>query len=157
MIYYFTGQPGSGKTTLGTLLARCKPNTIQIDGDDVRKIFNDTDYSEEGRRRNIQRAHDIALFLVKKDFTVIITLVSPFRDLRNKLRNDVKYDFFEFYIHTTDIRGREQYFVQNYEPPLCDFVDVDTTNKTIDQSLFFIKGEIRKNDNGDTAEYTSLP
>lgn len=148
MIYYFTGQPGSGKTTLGELLSRHIPNTIQIDGDDVRKIFNDRDFSEDGRRKNIQRAHDIALFLHKKDFDVIITLVSPYRDLREKLKNEVPHDFIEFYVHTSDIRGREEYFVKGYEAPIpWKCVDIDTTGKTIDESFRIIKDNIRKNDN----------
>lgn len=144
MIYYFTGQPGSGKTTLGIELSRYIPNTIQIDGDDIRNIFKDTNYTEEGRRHNIQRAHDIALFMHKKGFDVIFTLVSPYRDLREKLRREVPHDFMEFYVHTSDIRGREEYFVKNYEPPLYDYVDIDTTDKTIDKSFGLIKDEIKK-------------
>jgi adenylylsulfate kinase-like enzyme len=144
MIYYFTGQPGAGKTTLGTELSRHIPNTIQIDGDDVRSIFKDVDYSEEGRRKNIQRAHDIALFLHKKDFDVIITLVSPYRDLRVKLREELPHDFVEFYVHTSDIRGREDYFVKNYEPPTSKYIDIDTTYKTIEESFRSVKIEVRR-------------
>ena len=57
MILWFTGQPGSGKTTL------CKEMKIQlqklniseekifhIDGDDLRDLINNKDYSEKGRR-----------------------------------------------------------------------------------------------------------
>ena len=38
----------------------------------------------------------------------------------------------EFYLHTTEIRGKEDYFVEDYEPPLHNFTDIDT-NKTIEE------------------------
>lgn len=137
MIYYFTGQPGSGKTRLGELLSKylstdkiCTQGTLHIDGDDIRGIFNDRDYSEAGRRKNIQRAHDIAQFAHAKGFNVIITLVSPYRDLRDEFK--AKLPVVEIYVHTTEDRGRTHFFVKDYEPPIDDkFIDIDTTNATI--------------------------
>ena len=86
MIYYLIGQPHAGKTTLSKLLKQhlYPQNIIQIDGDDIRDIFQNKDYSEDGRRKNIQRAQDIAKFLNSKGIDVIISLVSPYRDLRNE-------------------------------------------------------------------------
>ena len=55
MIIWFTGQPGSGKTTLAnaTIKALLKDNadlkTINLDGDDLRLINKNKDYSKEGR------------------------------------------------------------------------------------------------------------
>jgi adenylylsulfate kinase len=51
MIYWFTGQPGAGKTTLAKKLVEYLNvgNTIHIDGDDLRDIFKNKDYSENGR------------------------------------------------------------------------------------------------------------
>jgi adenylylsulfate kinase len=127
MVYYFTGQPGSGKTTLAELLY--DDGYIWIDGDDIRDIFNNKDYSEEGRKVNVRRAHDIAQFMDAKGFDVIISLVSPFRELRDELKS--KTEVKEVYVHTTDIRGREHYHVKNYEPPIDDFINLDTTNEEV--------------------------
>ena len=60
MIYWFTGQPGSGKTVLSVLLKdylekNYLKNVIHIDGDDLREIFENKDYSKEGRIKNLQR------------------------------------------------------------------------------------------------------
>jgi adenylylsulfate kinase len=44
----------------------------------------------------------------------------------------------ELYVHTTEIRGREQNFVKEYEQPTENFIDIDTTNKTIDECLHLI-------------------
>ncbi len=130
MIYWFTGQPASGKTTLvNNLLSHFgKENTIIIDGDDLRDIFQNKDYSEVGRRKNIERAQDIALFLNNKGYTVLVSLVSPYKDQREEFKkNGVVV---EVYLHTTEDRGRNQFHVQNYEPPTENFIDIDTTNKT---------------------------
>ncbi len=138
MIYWFTGQPASGKTTLvNNLLDHFgKTNTIIIDGDDIRDIFQNKDYSENGRRKNIERAQDLALFLDKKGFTVLVSLVSPYKDQREsfkKLTNVV-----EIYVHTIEDRGRNHFHVENYEPPTENYIDMDTTNKTETDSYYEI-------------------
>ena len=58
MVIWLTGLAGSGKTTVGRhLYALWKPrapNTVLVDGDDVRRILGrdelDRDYTLEGRR-----------------------------------------------------------------------------------------------------------
>ena len=130
MIYWFTGQPGAGKTTLSKHLISYLENTekvIHIDGDDLRLIFENKDFSETGRRKNIERAQDIARFMNEKGYTVVVSLVSPYKDMRDtfKTHNSV----IEIYVHTTEIRGRESFHVSSYEPPTENFIDINTTNK----------------------------
>ena len=139
MIYWFTGQPGAGKTTLSKHLISYLENTekvIHIDGDDLRLIFENKDFSETGRRKNIERAQDIAQFLNKKGFTVLVSLVSPYKDQREDFKN--REDVIEVYVHTTEDRGRNQFHVDNYEPPTENFIDLDTTDKTEVDSYYEI-------------------
>ena len=51
MIYWFTGQPGAGKTVLANALKQQLENTFHIDGDDLRDIFDNKDYSEAGTKK----------------------------------------------------------------------------------------------------------
>lgn len=138
MIYYLIGQPHAGKTTLSKLLKQhlYPQNIMQIDGDDLRDIFQNKDYSEEGRRNNIRRAQDIAMFLNVKGTNVIMSLVSPYKDLRDELKE--KSNVVEVYVHTSDVRGREGFHVENYEKPTENYIDIDTTNV----SEFITLGEL---------------
>jgi adenylylsulfate kinase len=124
MIINLTGQAGAGKSTIARELEKILHNSIIIDGDELREIFINKDYSEEGRRKNITNAYNIARFLEAKGFTPIIALISPYEDLREDLKSTTKVK--EIYIHTTQIRGRENYFAQNYSLPKSNFLDLST-------------------------------
>ena len=120
MILWFTGQPGSGKTTLCKELRKrifcTSQKTIHLDGDDLRDILDNKDYSEKGRRKNIEFTINMAKVLENKGYLVLVSLVSPYRDLRiGKV----------FYLHTErDLR--KQYHVENYEPPIENFTKINT-------------------------------
>lgn len=130
MIYWFTGQPGSGKTTLASWFqAHFREKAMVIDGDDIRAIFDNKDYSEVGRRKNVELAQRIAKFTHHKGDIAIVSLVSPYRDQREEFKSEMGDNIKEFYIHTSNERGRESFHVSNYEPPLENFIDVDTTDE----------------------------
>ncbi len=134
MIYLFTGQPGSGKTTLAKKLQmwlqtdkkNWRKSVFHIDGDQLRELFPNTDYSKEGRYKNINKAFDIAKYLDSCDNDVVISLVSPYRELREQLKSECKV--VEIYCHTKKMRGREDKFALDYEPPIEFFVDLDTSD-----------------------------
>jgi adenylylsulfate kinase-like enzyme len=131
MIYWLTGQPGAGKTTLaGWLKAHFHDKSIIVDGDDIREIFVNTDYSEVGRRKNIEKAQILAKFLHHKGQIAVVSLVSPYRDQRESFKNEMGENIVEIFVHTEEDRGRNHFHVQNYEPPTENFIDCDTTNSS---------------------------
>jgi len=133
MIYWFTGQPGAGKTSIAEVLINKLPkNTFHVDGDDLREIFNNKDYSETGRRKNIELAQHITHFLHNKGTNVVVSLVSPYRDQREEFKQKIGDDIIEIYVHTENLRGREDFHVKNYEEPLENFLDMDTSDVIIE-------------------------
>jgi len=134
MIIWLTGQPGAGKTTIAKEILRIENSSdwFHIDGDDIRELFDNKDYSEQGRRKNIELAQQIAFYLHKKGKNVVVSLVSPYKDQRDLFKLKVGDHIIEAYIHTNKIRGREDFFVKNYEHPTEWFVNVCTDKDTVE-------------------------
>ena len=139
MIFWFTGQPGSGKTTLGKALVDKLDDAFHIDGDDLRGLSANVDYSEQGRISNIRTAQSIAMYLDNKGQNVVVSIVAPYRWLREEFKT--RHNVNEVYLHTTEIRGREHYFAEDYEEPIENFLDLDTTNISVDDCIEKIEKE----------------
>jgi adenylylsulfate kinase-like enzyme len=135
MIYWFTGQPGAGKTVLATALKQQLDNVFHVDGDDLRAIFENKDYSETGRRKNIELAQHLAHFLHNKGQNVVVSLVSPYQNQREEFKQKLGDAVKEFYIYTTEIRGRENFHVKEYEQPTENYLDINTTNISVEECL----------------------
>ena len=142
MIFWFTGQPGSGKTTLGKALIEKIDDAFHIDGDDLRGLSANVDYSEQGRISNIRTAQSIAMYLDNKGKNVVVSVVAPYKWLREEFKD--RYNVNEIYVHTTEIRGREHYFAEDYEKPEENFLDIDTTKTTVDECISRILKEYVK-------------
>ena len=118
MIYWLYGQPGAGKTTIARLLKEhleyktVGKKVIHIDGDVMRELFSNTDYSAEGRNINMGKVCTIARFLYHQGFHVIISVVGPFKEVRDEL---LDLDPIMIYLFTSEIRGREHFFTELLE------------------------------------------
>jgi adenylylsulfate kinase-like enzyme len=143
-LYWFTGQAGAGKTELAKMLKyhleldnhfgyeRC----VIIDGDDIRLLFQNNDYSMDGRKANVDFVQNLCRFMIKSDIIPIVCMVSPFALQRRFFCEEM--GGIEIFVHTTDIRGREQYHIDFYELPMIDNIisfDLDTTGKNKQQSF----------------------
>jgi len=141
MIIWLTGQPGAGKTTLAEGLSTIMktwvgsfplstfpPKIAMVDGDEMRVIMQNPGYDKAGRHINIDRAQAVAAYLDRHMDYVLVALVAPYREQRDHFRET--HDVIEVYVHTTDIRGREEFHVNDYEPPDGDhYIDIDTTGE----------------------------
>ena len=114
MIYLLYGQPGSGKTTLGKLLAEHLQTPFVIDGDEFRGMFENNNYSVIGRQENIKNANAVATYLNKKSTHVVICLVSPYEHLRKELRSNNEGQVIEILL-MSDRELRKEHHVEDFE------------------------------------------
>lgn len=139
MIYVLYGQPASGKTTLGKLLAEHLRTPFVIDGDEFRDMFANKNYGREGREQNIRNANAVATYLNKKgktkdwasiyyrdkpthlhgrpvntDTDVVMCLVNPYENLRGELKESNNDQVVEIYLQSErDLR--KEYHVEDFE------------------------------------------
>lgn len=136
MIYWLTGQPCAGKTILADLLQeRYSPNAFRIDGDDMRELFSNKDYSIKGRVENVGTAQRIAHYLHNQGNDVIVSLVAPYLDQREDFKTLLGDNIIEIYVHTSEARERDHWKAIAYTAPQGNFIDIDTTNDTPEESL----------------------
>jgi len=99
----------------------------------------------KGRINNIRNAQMIAEYLHNNGCDVVVSLVAPYRWLREEFKERIGFgDFQEFYVHTTEPRERDHFHVKDYEAPEVEFIDVDTTKDSPDQSFSKIINHLTK-------------
>ena len=138
MIIVLFGQPNCGKSTLAKRLT--EDRGYNIDGDELRRIFKNNDYSRQGRIKNLNRASDVAHYMHSiSGEDVVLSLVYPFKEAReylNSLTDDVKW----IYLTYTEIRGREDFHLKDFEEPIDEQVlHLNTSELTINQCIDAIK------------------
>lgn len=136
MIIVLFGQPHSGKTTLAQQLE----HDYHIDGDHLRTMFKNTNYSREGRINNLNRASDIATYLHYNGNDVVLSLVYPYKEARdylNSLVPDVKW----IYLHYVEERGREEFHVKDFELDLLEekVLSISTSRWSVEECIHLIK------------------
>ena len=81
------GLPGSGKTTLAKILVK-ELNASWLNADEVRKKYNDWDFSEAGRKRQAKRMFDLAEEFISQGKNVVADFICPTKKTRNEFRPD---------------------------------------------------------------------
>lgn len=105
-VLWFTGLPGSGKSTIANLveqkLVSEGKHTYILDGDNIRHCLSrDLGFSESDRVENMRRVSEVAKLMVDAGLIVLVTLISPFRLDREQARSKFKSD--EFFLIYLDI------------------------------------------------------
>lgn len=131
MIVVLFGQPHCGKSTIAKQMTFYK----NIDGDELRELFSNKDYSREGRIRNLNRASDIAYYLDRHGDDIILSLVYPYKEARDYL-NSLTEDVVWVYLTYEGKRGRESFHVKDFEIPSEEAIlHLDTSKLSIEDCI----------------------
>ena len=86
MVEWVYGESGSGKSTLARKIASSTPNTIHLDGDDMRRVWTDLGFSEEDRRTQNVRVAQLARVLSRQGFNVVVSTICPTEKIRSEVQ-----------------------------------------------------------------------
>lgn len=115
MVIWLVGLSGAGKTTIGrevySLIHKEFPNTVFVDGDEVREIFSHDShdaYTIAGRRLNSERISALCRWLDHQGINVVCSMLSIFEDHRQANRAAFSR-YFEVYldVHMDDLMARD--------------------------------------------------
>ena len=142
----------AGKTVLGSKLHKFlqtekrnwRKSVFHVDGDHLREIYQNKDYSEQGRRTNIKNAQALVQYLHTCECDVVVSLVSPYLDLREEFKDKIGKEIVEIFVHTTEVRERDHFHVSNYEQPQVNFIDINTTKDSPDTSFSKLINNLNK-------------
>lgn len=107
MVIWLVGLSGAGKTTIGrelhALLKAREPNTVFVDGDEVRAVFKHDRgpdaYTLEGRAKNAERMAELCAWLDRQGMNVVCCCLSVFEETRAWNRETYSR-YFEVYVST---------------------------------------------------------
>ena len=145
MVYYHHDllvhrQPCSGKSTLAKMLHKKLPGSLYLDGDELRRFFKTNDskehFTREWREKQTKILQTFVAYVADQGINVIVATVNPYRNIREEFKKS-RIDIVEIYVHKNVERSRESFNVIDYEPPIENFIDIDTTTDVVEES--FIK------------------
>jgi len=166
-VVWFTGIPGSGKTTLARMLRERLSElglcVEHLDGDEVRPWLSpEAGFSREDRLRHLRRVAFVSHLLSRNGVVVLASFVSPYREARELARQLNGDRFVEVYVkcpvevaverdpkglYKKALRGeiRNMTGIQDvYEEPTDPEVVVETDRETPEESLEKILSFLRE-------------
>jgi adenylylsulfate kinase len=158
-VFWLCGLSGSGKSTLALLLEKYlfekKIQNLVIDGDNVRSgLCQDLGFSIDDRKENVRRVSEMAKLMARNGFVVIVSLISPTREIREYAKKIIgEDDFFEIFVKSSfekckqrDVKGLYAKLNKGkissftgkdsaFEDPTSPWLLLDTENTPLESSM----------------------
>lgn len=112
-VYWITGLSGAGKTTIGSRLyadiKKVKDNVVFLDGDALREIYQDDNYSGEGRKKLASQHGRLCRMLSEQGIDVVICVIAMFDECRKWNRESISnYKEIYLYADMSELIRRDQ-------------------------------------------------
>lgn len=140
VVLWFTGLSGSGKSTLAGALEQALHqlgiSTYLLDGDNVRHgLCRDLGFTEADRRENIRRVGEVARLMVDAGLVVLSAFISPQRDERELVREQLPAGrFIEVFVDTPlavcEARDPKGLYKKARAGQIKDFTGIDASYET---------------------------
>ncbi len=176
---WFTGLSGAGKTTLtNEIVPQLKARGLKVevlDGDEVRtNLSKGLGFSKEDRDTNIRRIGYVARLLSRNGVAVIVAAISPYREVRDEIRQDIEANgatFVEVFVKASldtlvqrDVKGLYKKAIAGeianftgvsdpYEEPLTPEILVASDTEAIAESAAKIIDHLEENGLIETAYF----
>ena len=128
MIYWFTGQSGTGKTVLGTKLR----DFLQTQKRNWRKDVFFVDYPHHSQ---LGQAQIISSFLLENKCDVVVAMVDVSKQHRDEFKALLGDKILEIYVHSNRKKAKDLPKIEGYIAPTENFFDLDTTSDNSTQSF----------------------
>lgn len=99
VVVWFTGLPGSGKTTLANRVAERLPSSIVLDGDEVRALLGARRYVRADRDAFYRILAELAALIACQGHVVLVPATAPRQEHRTFARGHAPR-FLEVYVRT---------------------------------------------------------
>lgn len=166
-VFWLTGLPSSGKSTIAESLKKELESkgikSILLDGDQIRNVFKNNAFDYESRRQHNLSVANMASLFEKNGHVVIVSLISPYIEVRNECRALCK-NFKEVFINASldecikrDVKGLYQKAMRReidnftgisapYENPINPELILNTDKETINESTSKLIKYVFEND-----------
>jgi len=146
--FWLTGRSGAGKTTLGEGMVEYLKNhncKVQLlDGDFIREFVSNPDFSKADRERHLMYVGLSSKLLNDHGINTICTFVSPFEDIRMKLRMAIP-NFRLIHVRCSldetkkrDVKGlysKNIKGIETFDDPLIYELEVNTEIEEVQESI----------------------
>lgn len=158
---WMTGLSGSGKTTIALELKKIYPNTVILDGDELRSSINkDLGFDDVSRAENVRRVSEIAKLFNDNNKNVIVSLISPFEKDRQIAKTIIGDRFYLCYLQCSlakcqerDVKGLYKKVKNNqiqnftgissrYEEPLSYDIKLNTEKTNLKDCIKTIQNKL---------------